>query len=136
MKYANNHPWLFRSWKTAYVIGFCQFLVVFTVELVNLAILTTNNTVMDILMNFLALVIISEFDDYFLVTVEGAVFEQALSNGDESEIKVKDGGTKKIEDVLRIRVTTSKNARFKIPENRLDYDSDDHTDDKDDPIQE
>ena len=78
MKYANNHPWLFRSWKTAYMIGFCQFLVVFIVELVNLAILTTNNTVMDIIMNFLALVIISEFDDYFLATVENEIFEQAL----------------------------------------------------------
>ena len=60
------------------MIGFCQFLVVFVVEIVNLAILTTNNTVMEVIMNFLALVIISEFDDYFLATVENEIFEQAL----------------------------------------------------------
>ena len=38
-------------------------LVVF-VEIVNIVILNTNDTVMDILMNFLALVILSDFDDY------------------------------------------------------------------------
>lgn len=86
MKFANNHPWLFRDWFSAYMVGFCQFSVVLFVEIVNLAILTTNNTVMDIIMNFLALVIISEFDDYFLSTVETEVFAQALENGDDGEI--------------------------------------------------
>ena len=78
MKFANNHPWLFRSWMQAYFIGFMQFIVVMVVEIVNLVILTTNNTVMDIIMNFLALVILSEFDDYFLTTVENEVFETAI----------------------------------------------------------
>ena len=44
-------------------------MVVISNEIVNLAVLNTNNTIMDILMNFLALVIISDFDDYFFVTV-------------------------------------------------------------------
>ena len=46
-----------------------QAFVVLSVELVNLAVLNTNPTIMDILMNFLALVIISDFDDYFFLTV-------------------------------------------------------------------
>lgn len=45
-----------------------MILVVY-VEIVNLVVLNTNDTVMDILMNFLALVIISDFDDYFFWTV-------------------------------------------------------------------
>jgi len=43
--------------------------VVISVEVVNMAILITNNTIIDILMNFLALVIITDFDDYFFWTV-------------------------------------------------------------------
>ena len=123
MKFANNHPWLFRDWFSAYMVGFCQFSVVLSVEIVNLVILTTNNTVMDIIMNFLALVIISEFDDYFLSTAETEVFAQALDNGDDGEIKVFDG-KKKLEDILKVRCTTSHNARFKRKENKTDFDFD------------
>ena len=39
------------------------------VETVNLIILQTNHTTLDVIMNFLALVIIAEFDDYFFTTV-------------------------------------------------------------------
>ena len=47
-----------------------QAFIVLSVELVNLVVLNTNPTIMDILMNFLALVIISDFDDYFFLTVK------------------------------------------------------------------
>ena len=35
------------------------------VELVNIIVLCANNSVMDILMNFLALIVIRDLDDYF-----------------------------------------------------------------------
>ena len=70
MKYAMNHPWKFNSWFNAFLIGFTQMLVIFSVEIVNLMVLLTNPTVMETIMNFLALVIISEFDDFFFTTVE------------------------------------------------------------------
>lgn len=70
MKYAMNHPWKFTSWFNAYLIGFTQMLVIFSVEIVNLMVLLTIPSVTEIIMNFLALVIISEFDDYFFTTVE------------------------------------------------------------------
>ena len=53
-----------------------------SVELVNLAVLNTNNTIMDILMNFLALVIISDFDDYFFQTVVSDNMAKLVSNGE------------------------------------------------------
>ena len=70
MKYALSHHYKFRDWTTAYWIGLTQTLVVIAVEVVNLAVLTTNHTIMDIIMNFLALVIIAEFDDFFFMTVD------------------------------------------------------------------
>lgn len=39
--------------------------MVVLVELINIIILISNKTVMDIIMNFLALVVIADFDDYF-----------------------------------------------------------------------
>ena len=69
MKYALNHPWKFWSWSSAFFVGFHQMIVVISIELVNMFFMMSNNTVTDIVMNFLALVIISDFDDYFFSTV-------------------------------------------------------------------
>ena len=54
----------------AYFVGLVQALIVVLVEIVNLIILQTNHSTLDVIMNFLALVIISEFDDYFFKTVK------------------------------------------------------------------
>ena len=70
MKYANNHTWKFRSWGYAYLIGFGQLLMVVSVEFINLILLCENDTVMDIIMDFLALVIISDFDEYYVTALE------------------------------------------------------------------
>ena len=43
---------------------------VFIVEFVNFAALLTNFTIIDIIMNFLALVVIAEFDEYFFSAVK------------------------------------------------------------------
>ena len=43
--------------------------MVISVEAINLIVLISNETVMDIIMNFLALVIIADFDDYFAQTL-------------------------------------------------------------------
>ena len=42
-----------------------QMSMVVIVEFVNFVALITNNAVLDVVMNFLALVVIAEFDDYF-----------------------------------------------------------------------
>ena len=44
--------------------------MVIATEIVNLAVLSTNHTILDIIMNFLALVVITEFDDFFFMTVD------------------------------------------------------------------
>lgn len=53
--------------------------VLVAVELVNMAVLLTNATIMDTIMNFLALVIISDFDDYFFYTVQNEPLSKLIS---------------------------------------------------------
>ena len=64
------------------MVGFCQMAVLYLVELVNVAILLTNNTILDVIMNFLALVIISEFDDYFFMSLRREPLKDLISNGE------------------------------------------------------
>ena len=64
-KFALNHYWKFRFVSIAWLIGFSQMQMAYTVEIINMVILCSNNTVMDIIMNFLALVVIADFDDMF-----------------------------------------------------------------------
>ena len=80
MKYALNHPWKFRDWRAAFSVGLSQTIVVMSVEFVNLLILQTNGTIMDIIMNFLALVVIAEFDDYFFIPVANEPFAKFISD--------------------------------------------------------
>ena len=122
MKYALSHPYKFRSWKQAFWIGCAQLLIVIAVELVNLAILTTNHTIMDIIMNFLALVIIADFDDFFFQSVELEVMGNMIQEG-RLELFY---GTRELSDVLQTERTSSINARFKIEQNRIDHSEKNH----------
>ena len=65
MKYAVNHPWKFINYRHAFLAGFLQMIMVVGVELVNFLAVLDQTTFMDIVMNFTALVIISEFDEFF-----------------------------------------------------------------------
>ena len=95
-------------------------MVVISNEIVNLAVLNTNNTIMDILMNFLALVIISDFDDYFFVTVLSDPMAMLVKDK-ELEMDHRTGDDKiKLEELLQIEVTTSDRAKYRIEGNKTD----------------
>ena len=61
MKYALNHPWKFKNWNVSFFAGLMQALQVVVVEIVNIVVILTNDAVLDIVMNFMALVVISDF---------------------------------------------------------------------------
>ena len=61
MKYALNHPWKFKHWNVSFFAGLMQALQVVVVEIVNIVVILTNDAVLDIVMNFMALVVISDF---------------------------------------------------------------------------
>ena len=130
MKFSNNHPWMFDNWFEAFCVGLAQAFVVISVEIVNLAVLNTNNTILDILMNFLALVIIADFDDMFFATIASDPMAKLISDGElemEEDGRTKEKGNQiKLEEVLKRKVTTSKEARHMIQSNRtLHFNEDD-----------
>ena len=66
-------------------------------------------------MNFLALVIISDFDDYFFVTIKDERLSMLISDGEIDFLDKK----LTLEDLTVIETTTSEQARFKTEGNRL-----------------
>ena len=113
MKYAVNHDWKFRNYQVAWLCGFMQAFNVVVVELVNFAALLTNSTILDIIMNFLALVVIADFDEYFY---------SAIKNDELADIVTAESP---YENFLIIQRTTSKGAKWLenidgTPMNRLE----------------
>ena len=102
MKYAVNHEWKFQDYKVAFLCGFLQAFNTITVELVNFVALLTNFTIIDVIMNFLALVVIAEFDEYFY---------DAVSDDNLTDICT---GADPYGDFLMIQRTTSTKAKWKI----------------------
>ena len=88
----------------AFKTGLSQMFVVVILELVNMIFMLKDDAISDIVMNFTALLIISDFDDYLYVTIENTPMGQLCKNG---EIEA-GGGKITLEDVLRIESTTSK----------------------------
>ena len=70
---------------------------------------------MDIIMNFLALVVVSEFDDMLFTTVLTQRMSKLISDG---EVEI-DGRKVVLEDISRIETTTSQMARNLIEGNEL-----------------
>ena len=57
-------------------------LVVLSLEIVNLSFMLTNGTISDIIKDFLALLIISDFDNYFFMTVESTPVGRLIKDGE------------------------------------------------------
>ena len=64
MKFALNHRYVFKSWCSAWTVGFLQAIIVVSVEIVNIEIILTSTDPLNIVYNFIALAIIAEFDDF------------------------------------------------------------------------
>ena len=110
MKYATNHPWKFDDnggMFLAWLAGFLQASMILVVESVNYVALITNTTHIDIVMNFLALAVIADFDDFFY----GALFD--------NEYKQVITDTDVYGNFLETQTTTSFFARFQIKGNRV-----------------
>lgn len=104
MKFALNHPWKFTSWVQAYRVGFVQFCIVFLVECINQGILLSTNTVMDTLMNFVALAVIAEFDDFLYMqqAVNQSLLGRLITDG---QVEI-DGTSVALEDLVKMEATS------------------------------
>ena len=117
MKYASNHPWKFESWFSAYMIGLSQLIVLVGIEFVNLVLRLADETLVQVAMNFVDLIIISEFGEYYWAIVSGERLAKLISAG---SISLSGSGTPlTLKALLEIETTTSKAARGIKDQNRL-----------------
>lgn len=65
MKYVNNHPGNFYSWTVPFILGFMQASMIGLLEVVNLINICAQTDVMDIVMNYVAMAVVADFDDLF-----------------------------------------------------------------------
>ena len=65
VKYALNHYWKFKGPKSAIAAGLMQFAAVLLTSFVNYAVIVQSSTVMDLAKDFTALLVISQFDNWF-----------------------------------------------------------------------
>ena len=65
MKYALNHYWKFHYPSLAFLAGLLQTLVVMFVVMLNYQAILLEDNPIAIIMNFLALMVVAELDDYF-----------------------------------------------------------------------
>ena len=115
MKYSINHPWKFESWWGAFNCGLLQFTILLLVEFVSMMVLLLQQSVLDVLMNFLALTIITEFDDYLFETLYNDPISHLIKDG----VANFGGKERQLSDIVKIETTTSNCARFKIEGNRF-----------------
>ena len=64
MKYAVNHRHAFLNYKKAFAMGFLQSFMTIMVETVNMLVILQSMTTKDVVFNFIAVAIISDFDDF------------------------------------------------------------------------
>ena len=65
IKYAINHSWKFERLNTAIFAGLLQIIVHLFIEVVTFVVLMASNSPKEIVINFLILIIIARFDDFF-----------------------------------------------------------------------
>lgn len=82
MKYAINHPWRFANWRLAFTAGLMQSSSVMLNEFVNILTILYSTNIMSVVMNFLALVVISDFDDMFYGGLRNESWKEFLSDSD------------------------------------------------------
>ena len=78
--------------------------------------LLLQDNVLDVLMNFLALAILTELDDYMFETIKDNPISKLIEDGEATIC----GRERKLEDIVKIETTTANQARYKVKGNRLD----------------
>ena len=95
MKYSLNHPYLFESSNTAFLISAFQVSATWLVEICNISIIMESFLPSQIVLNFIAVAIIAEFDNFVFEAMRNECCKKLI------EFKIN-------EKVLIIHHTTSK----------------------------
>jgi len=101
MKYAVNHPKFFRSPSVAFTSGLIQTLVVMLVEMANIIVILAAPDVIEVILNFIAIAIIADFDDFVFTVIKYDHNRKSLLESDDVD-----------DNLLEIYHTTSRHAPF------------------------
>ena len=82
MKYGLNHPWKFRAFFTTYMIGLSQSIVSLLTEMISIAILLGARTYLDAVKDFIALVVINDFDNMLFSYFKDENLSKLVANGE------------------------------------------------------
>lgn len=106
MKHAVNHPWKFSDYKLAFWAGFLQTSICFIVEIVNFLVILSSEGIIDIVADFLVVLVISDFDNYFYLTNRHDDVKRLITDDEFARLKT-------------IQQTSSNEAKAKIEEHKL-----------------
>ena len=95
-------------------------LTVVAVEIVNIFVLTTNFTTMAIIMNFMALIVLVEFDNLMFSFTEQDILFEALESGQLGFPEDEDVPNRSLKEIIKVLVTTSEHATLQIPDHKLE----------------
>lgn len=97
-KYAVNNPDKFMSWQKAFMFGFLQMSITILVETVNMLVILQSTTTQDIVFNFIAVAIISDFDNFVFNSLRNEPLKELVSEENGAEL-------------MQISFTTSSKAK-------------------------
>ena len=115
MKYATNHPWKFEQWFNAYMVGLTQLVVVVGISFVNLIIRLSDETLIQVAMNFVDLILISEFGEMYYTMISGDRLTKLIGGS----LTLDQGAPITLAALLEIETTTSLHARGVNDKNKL-----------------
>ena len=102
MKFACNSPYLFKSNGKAYTAAFLSAIANMSIEFTNLMVVFCTKGPLNIVSNFVALVIISQFDEFMFSSISKESFKKMLEESFwERVIIVSHTTSKKCSDDLR-----------------------------------
>lgn len=81
IRYSLNHGWKFNRPIAAFMVGLSQLAVAVGIEGVNLIILLTNTSLVETMLSFLALLVISELGTFFFSMVRETPLGRLISDG-------------------------------------------------------
>ena len=113
MKFAINHSYKFKpgsGFIVGFLSGFMQASMIMCVEIVNILSILSYQDTMNVVIIFLALAIVADFDSFFY---------EALGENRDKDLIVNENG-KYDELLFTIRRTSSNSAKARIEENKLD----------------
>lgn len=86
MKFAINHYYRFENPWIAFLAGFFQATSIIIIEVVNFIVILTAETIIEVVMNFMACAVIAEFDNAFYLALGQTEFKSILEDSSFEEL--------------------------------------------------